>query len=111
MILDLLRNAFDAHPTASMPPSLKKNSLLEMNYIADRLRQLKNADPRNCLQGTHPYFQNFRTDWLRKRGAAAVGATSAPPAQRLRLTPAPLLVELAPASQSAVPRKHRLRQL
>ena len=75
MILDLLRNAFDAHPAASMPLSLIKKQSFGMNSIADRLRQLKHAGPRNRLQETRPYFQNFRTGWLGKRGAAAVGAS------------------------------------
>jgi hypothetical protein len=115
MILDLLRNAFDAHPTASMPSSLKKNSLLGMNYIADRLRQLKNADPRNCLQETRPYFCPTSKISARTGLEREVPPPSGPPAHLppndCASLPLHLLVEPAPASRSAVPRKHRLSQL
>ena len=110
MILDLLRNAFDAHPTASMPSSLKKNSLLGMNYIADRLRQLKMQTPETVSKKLDPTSKISARTGLERE----VPPPSGPPAHLPPNDCASLLLPLlepAPVSRNAVPRKHRLRQL
>ena len=86
LILELLHDAFDQHPTAKVPRSVQPGHTMMVNFIDDRRTELaKLKDPKCKLQETRRYFQDFRARaraTKKRLHTETAGATQAAPLRR-----------------------------